>query len=104
MLYWLFRAAVGVFAVLLMIAGVIIAPTPLPFGIIIFIIGFTLFAAVAPTYVRAIRRRWRWFDRQLHKIEKRLPKWLAKILRDSDYDHDEDEEEGEEETPAKKRR
>ncbi len=102
---WLFRAAVGIFAVLLMIAGLIITPTPLPFGIIIFVIGFTLFAAVAPSYVRGIRRRWRWFDRQLHKLEKRLPKWLAKILRDSDYEHEEGEEEKETDAaPAKPRR
>jgi hypothetical protein len=101
---WFFRALVGIFAVLLMIAGLILAPTPIPFGIIIFVIGFMLLAAVAPTYVRGVRRRWRWFDRQLHKIEKRLPKWLAKILRDSDYDHAEDEEEKEAEVPPAKAR
>jgi hypothetical protein len=101
---WFFRALVGIFAVLLMIAGLILAPTPIPFGIIIFVIGFMLLAAVAPTYVRGVRRRWRWFDRQLHKIEKRLPKWLAKILRDSDFDHDEDEEEKETQAPPAKAR
>jgi hypothetical protein len=38
-----------------------------------------------------MRRRWRWFDRAMHRLEERLPEWIAKRLRISDYDHDEDE-------------
>lgn len=93
MIMILFRVAVSVFAVLLMLVGVILAPSPVPFGIIIFALGFFLLVSVAPAFVRGVRRRWRWFDRQMHRLEDRLPEWLAAPLRASDFNHEEEETE-----------
>ncbi len=86
----IFRIAVSIFAILLMAFGLILTISPIPFGFILVITGFLLFASVAPAEVRWIRRRWRGFDRFVHMLERRLPEWIAKRLRVSDYDHSED--------------
>ena len=90
----LFRIAVTIFAVALIFFGIIWTISPIPFGIFIVAIGLLLFVTVAPAQVRWVRRRWRWFDQLMHRLEDRLPEWLARRLRVSDYDHDEDEAEG----------
>ena len=88
----IFRFLVSVFAVALIGFGAIWTFSPIPFGFIFVIFGVLLLASVAPAQVRSLRKRWRWFDRAIHALEKRLPKWIARRLRDSDYDHDENEE------------
>lgn len=88
-----FRLAISAFALLLIGFGVVLTISPIPFGFIIVIIGFLLFVAVAPAEVRWLRRRCRWFDRAMHRLEKRLPEWIAKRLRVTDYDHEEENRE-----------
>ena len=87
-----FKFLVTVFAIILIVAGVILAPTPAPFGIVFILIGFFLLAAVSPDLMRWLRRRWRWLDRQLIKLERKLPRWLARQLRKSDIPADEESE------------
>lgn len=87
-----FRIAVSTFALLLIGFGLVLTISPIPFGFVIVITGFLLFVSVAPAEVRWLRRHWRWFDRAMHRLEKRLPEWIAKRLRVTDYDHSEDEE------------
>jgi len=89
----MFKFAVAVFALLLILIGLIVMPTPLPFGIIFVILGVLLLAAVAPAAVRGLRRRFRWFDRFMHWAERNLPEWLARRLRESDYEHEDSEDE-----------
>ncbi len=91
----LFRFAVTVFSLLMIGFGLILTISPIPFGIVIVVMGLMLFVTVAPGEVRWLRRRWRWFDRLMHAAEKRLPEWLAKRLRVSDYDHEAEEREDE---------
>lgn len=85
-----FRLAVSVFAILLMLFGLIWTISPIPFGFIFLILGFLLLLSAAPGEIRWLRRRWRWFDRAMHGLEKRLPEWIAKRLRATDHEHDED--------------
>jgi len=87
----IFRIAVSIFALLLIGFGIVLTFSPIPFGLIIVVIGFLLFVTVAPAEVRWLRRHWRWFDRAMHGLEKRLPEWIAKRLRNSDYDHEEED-------------
>ena len=89
-----FRIAVSFFALLMIGFGVILTISPIPFGFVLVILGFLLFVTVAPAEVRWLRRRWRWFDKTIHRLEKRMPEWIAKRLRDSDFDHAEDKEAG----------
>ena len=86
-----FKFLVTVFAIILIIIGIILTPTPAPFGLIFLIIGFFLLAAVSPDMMRWLRRRWGWLDRQLVKLERKLPRWLARHLRKSDASKDKEE-------------
>lgn len=86
-----FKFLVTLFAIILIIVGAIMTPTPVPFGIIFVIIGFFLLAAVSPDLMRWLRRRWGWLDRQLIKLERKLPRWLARQLRKSGVKEDESE-------------
>ena len=79
----------------MIIIGIIVAPSPIPFGIIFVALGFFLLAATAPDLVRWLRRRWRWFDRQIKRLERILPRWMTAPLRNTDPD-DEEEDEDEE--------
>lgn len=85
-----FRLAVSLFAVLLILFGLVWTISPIPFGFVIFIFGFLLLLAAAPGEIRWLRKRWRWFDRAMHGLEKRLPNWIAKRLRATDHDHQEE--------------
>ncbi|MCB2113027.1 MAG: hypothetical protein KDD85_05700 [Parvularculaceae bacterium] len=91
----LFKIAVSIFALLLIGFGLVLTISPIPFGIILVVIGFLLFVAAAPEQVRRLRKSWRWFDRAMHRVEKRMPKWIARRLRETDYDHDYEREERE---------
>lgn len=84
-----FRFAVAVFAVVMIIAGLVLMPSPIPFGIVFVSLGFILLALVAPSAIRFMRR-WRPFDRLMHWLERHLPEWLAEKLRKTDIDHDDD--------------
>ena len=92
MLMFLFRFALTIFAFILIIVGVITTPTPVPFGIIFIVLGLLLLSSVAPNVVRWLRRHWRWFDRQMLRVEKRLPNWIAKHLRKSHVEREDEEE------------
>jgi membrane protein YdbS with pleckstrin-like domain len=87
----IFKALVTLFALLLIAIGILVTPSPIPFGIVFIAIGFLLLVAVAPDMVRWLRRRWRWFDRQMKKLEKKLPEWIAKQLRKSDVERNDDD-------------
>ncbi len=85
----IFKFFVSIFAILLILIGIITTPTPIPFGIVFIALGFFLLAASAPDLLRWLRRRWGWLDRQLVKLEGKLPRWLAKYLRRSDIQNKE---------------
>lgn len=98
-----FRIAVGVLAVFMILFGLAISVTPVPFGIVLVLLGFFLFASVAPAYVRAIRKRWRWLDRRLDDFEKTAPDWLAKPFKNTDPEDEEaDDKDSEDENKANK--
>ncbi|HXI86294.1 MAG TPA: hypothetical protein VNH64_02465 [Parvularculaceae bacterium] len=84
----LFRIALVIFAALLIVAGAALTISPVPFGFVLVLIGLLLLAAVAPAFIRWVRRHWPWFDRQMRRLEKRLPKWLAKPLRNTDFEEE----------------
>lgn len=90
MLMLLFRFLLTLFALALIFFGFILMLSPIPFGIILIALGFLLLAAVAPSVLRWLRKRWRWLDRRLDALQERLPEWIAKHLRKSDYEHDDD--------------
>jgi hypothetical protein len=80
----LLRILVGLFALVLIVFGLIWMFSPLPLGFIFVILGVLLLAAVLPAFLRWIRRRWRWLDRILDRLQAILPAWLGRFLRRSD--------------------
>jgi len=86
----LFRFVLTVLAILLIFFGIIAMISPIPFGILMIALGMVLLAMVAPKLVRSMRQRWRWLDRMLDDATPRLPKWLARRLKESDPPDDED--------------
>lgn len=76
-----FRIALTALAVAMIFFGFIVMIAPTPFGFILVILGFLLLASVSPATVRGMRKHWRWFDRKLTALEKRSPRWVAKILK-----------------------
>lgn len=100
-----FRFLVATFALLLIIGGAVLTISPIPGGIFIFLMGLIVFAAAVPKPVRALRKRWRWFDRFMHRIERFLPKFIARRLKESDWEHpdEKDEHDKEDEKSAKRR-
>lgn len=87
----LFRIALTIFAIALIVFGVITSISPAPFGFVFVILGVLLLAAVAPAFLCFLRMRSRWLDRQLDRLQKKLPRWIAGRLEKSDVDHNEDE-------------
>lgn len=90
-----FKFLVSAFAIILIIIGIIVAPSPIPFGIVFIALGVLILSTVAPDMVRWIRRRWRWFDRVITKLEKWLPGPIARQLRRSNVNPNDDEDEEE---------
>mgnify|MGYP001190369645 CR=1 FL=1 len=65
-----------VFGSLLVVAGLIILPLPIPFGLIMLTIGFALLAPYIPAVqrlVRHMRRRWPNLDEALRRHHHRFP-------------------------------
>lgn len=103
MLMAAFRILLTIFALFLIAGGIVLSISPIPFGFVFILLGFFLLVCVAPAFVRFFRRRWRWLDRRMHWLERKLPGFLAKPLRASDYEH-EDEDDEEKKRRAKARR
>lgn len=93
----LFKIALTFFAIALIVFGVIASVSPVPFGFVFIVLGLLLLAVVAPTFMRFFRKRWRWFDRQLDRLQEKLPNWIGRRLKASDIDHDEEDEDEDEE-------
>lgn len=91
-----YKFLLGVFSIAVIVFGVVVTISPIPFGFVIVGLGLAMLAATMPAWVRGIRKRWRWFDRVIHKLERILPESLAKRLRVSDFDHGEDDPSAEE--------
>lgn len=95
MLLFIFRLAIAIFAVILIVFGLAVMIAPTPFGFILVILGILLFATAAPELFRKLRKRWKWLDRRLDAFQRRAPRWLAKRLKLSDPETDEDDEQDE---------
>jgi|GEM_PF-1800089 len=103
-IFWsVFKFFVAVVGLILILVGLIVSPSPVPFGFVPFVIGLLLLSAAAPDLIRWLRRRWRWLDRQLKRLEKQLPKWIARHLRRSGVNGDDEEETDEDDDAAARR-
>jgi len=68
---------------ILVVAGLIVLPLPIPFGLIMMVIGFSLLAPYIPSVQRLIRKmrsRWPDLDMQLRRHHHRFPPIIKKTI------------------------
>lgn len=85
-----------ILGIILLIAGVILTPLPIPFGLILFTIGLILVISSNDRAKRMLtfwRRKWSWLNKTLLQVEKVLPDRFAKYLRQTNPELDTDDEE-----------
>ncbi|WP_170294755.1 PGPGW domain-containing protein [Roseospira navarrensis] len=71
----------------LLVVGIIIAPTPIPIGLFLIAIGLFILtrdSERAREAVRWVRRRVGALDRGLRKVEPRLPRGIARVIHVTD--------------------
>jgi uncharacterized membrane protein YbaN (DUF454 family) len=88
MMKTLIRILLVLLALALIVVGVIWTISPIPFGFVLIIVGLLVLASQAPRFVRWLRRRWKWFDRVLNALQRWLPRFLTRPLRESSPDKD----------------
>ena len=81
------RSAKIMLGILLVIAGVIVTPLPIPFGLIMIFIGLSLLVTTVPRvreWLRRQRHRYQEFSGQLNAIKGKLPRFARKLIEDTD--------------------
>lgn len=67
----------------LVVTGLIVLPLPLPFGLIMLVIGFALLAPYIPAVqklIRQMRRRWPNIDETLRRHRHRFPPVIKRTI------------------------
>jgi hypothetical protein len=80
---------IKIFGILLVIAGLAVAWSPIPLGIVLIPIGLALIVATSQTARKWLHRRREnnpGFDRWLKKMEGKVPERFAEPLRRTDAD------------------
>lgn len=85
------RALCQILGVSLCLFGIVAMILPIPFGIIIFVIGLMFLIPTTPSAAKAVRRvrtRLRFFDRLMTAVTVRLPYPYRRILRETEVHQD----------------
>ena len=72
-----------VFGSTLVVTGLIVLPLPLPFGLIMLVIGFALLAPYIPVVqrlIKAMRTKWPDLNRQLLRYRHRFPPVIKRTI------------------------
>lgn len=81
------RSAQAVAGVLLVMFGIIVTPLPIPFGLLMILVGLSLLASSVPwvrQYLKALRQRYREFSGKLNRIKSKLPRFVRQLIEDTD--------------------
>jgi len=72
---------------ILFIAGLIIAPMPIPIGQITALIGLSLLVSESRAirrWIQILRIKWPYLSRQMKKIHPHMPKFIKKVIERTD--------------------
>lgn len=78
------RIAIFAAAIVIIIAGAILLPLPIPLGAPLLVIGATMLITVSPAFARLVSRgrtRWARLEHVMSWLEAKAPAHLANILR-----------------------
>jgi hypothetical protein len=81
------RSARIVLGMFLVVTGIIVTPLPIPFGLLMIVIGLSLLASDIPVVHRALvnlRHRYQAFSARLNDIKHHLPGFARKLIEDTD--------------------
>ncbi|MDO6682969.1 MULTISPECIES: PGPGW domain-containing protein [unclassified Oceanobacter] len=81
------RSAKILLGIFFIIAGIIVTPLPLPFGLVMIVIGLSLLVSTVPRvreWLRQQRHRYREFSGRLNAIKSKLPGFARKLIEDTD--------------------
>ncbi len=81
------RIATTALGVVLFIYGVIAAVSPLPVGAPLAVIGLFMIAGANPAFrpvIRAMRRKWRWFDKLVRLAAPRASGVVREVIVETD--------------------
>jgi hypothetical protein len=81
------RIATALVGFLLFLYGLIAAFSPLPLGAPLVIIGLFMIAAAVPAFrpfIRALRRRWRWFDKLVRLVAAKGPRDVKDVAEETE--------------------
>ncbi|GAB4529627.1 MAG: hypothetical protein Kow00133_18410 [Amphiplicatus sp.] len=81
------RLATSVLGAAFILYGIAAAVSPLPAGVVLIVVGLLMIALANPAarpLIRAMRRRWRWFDRLVEAAGKRAPERVKSVVEETD--------------------
>lgn len=77
------RIITSLVGAVLIVYGVIAALSPLPAGALLIVLGMVMIGLANPAarpLIRAMRRRWRWFDRLVTGLGRRAPAGVRSLV------------------------
>ena len=83
------RSVTLVGGVLLIVAGLLVLPLPVPVGLLMIILGVSLLVPAIPAlarYLKRIRRRYPITSQRLNHISPRLPRFVRRVIEETDPD------------------
>ncbi|UTW47024.1 hypothetical protein [Bacterioplanoides sp. SCSIO 12839] len=83
------RSAKFALGILLLIAGIIITPLPIPLGLISILMGLSLLISVAPplrNWLILLRKRFTTVSQTLTRLRQHLPRFLQHVIDETDPD------------------
>jgi hypothetical protein len=81
---FLWRISLLILAIVLIGAGLIVLPLPIPFGALMLLLGISLLIAsndTAAGWIRTWRVRNPRLNSRMLSLEARLPDWISRVLR-----------------------
>lgn len=81
------RIAASAIGVILILYGIVAAVSPLPFGVILIIVGFLMIAGANPAarpIIRRMREKWKWFDAIVDALGPRTSGTLHDVIEETD--------------------
>lgn len=83
------RVAKIILGVVIVIAGIILTPLPIPFGILLILVGLSILVSAIPamrSWLVAMRKRYSETSHKLNNIKPHMPRFLRRLIEDTDPD------------------
>ncbi|WP_221798256.1 PGPGW domain-containing protein [Oceanobacter mangrovi] len=81
------RSAKTLLGILLVLGGIVVTPLPIPFGILMIVIGLSLLVTTVPKirhWLKQLRHKYQQTSAGLNRLKPRLPAFARKLIEDTD--------------------